>query len=212
MKSSKRTNLILNYLDELYQNPVCELNYSKPYELVIAVMLSAQTTDKRVNIVTHDLFLKYPSLKDLKNAEIKDLENIIRSLGSYKKKAYGIKEIAKILDEKYNGEVPCDRESLESLPMVGRKTTNVILSEIFDVPNIAVDTHVFRVSKRLKLAFKNDDVLEVEKRLKKKINKDRWSKFHLQMVLFGRYHCTAKKPECSNCKLKSICNYKEKGN
>lgn len=197
--------LILDYFDELIPNPICELNYNKPYELVIAVMLSAQTTDKRVNIVTKELFSKYPNLKSLKNADIKDIEKIIKSLGSYRKKANGVKEIARIIDEEYNGIVPNKREYLEKMPMVGRKTTNVILSEIYDIPNIAVDTHVFRVSKRLKLAYKKDDVIKVEEKLKRKIPKEKWNKFHLQTVLFGRYYCTAKNPKCENCKLKNIC-------
>ena len=200
-----KIELILNYFDELIKEPKCELNYNKPYELVIAVMLSAQTTDKRVNIVTKELFSKYPDLKALKSADVKDIENIIRSLGSYRKKAAGVKEISRILDEEYNGIVPTKRELLEQMPMVGRKTTNVILSEIYNIPNIAVDTHVFRVSKRLKLAYQKDDVIKVEEKLKRKIPKDRWNKFHLQAVLFGRYYCTAKNPKCETCKLKDIC-------
>ena len=160
-------NEIVNYLDELIPNPKCELNYNKDYELLIAVMLSAQTKDSRVNVVTEKLFSKYKTLEELANADISSLENIIRELGNYKKKASGIKEIAKELLLKYEGVVPNNRNALENMPMVGRKTTNVVLSVLFNEPNIAVDTHVFRVSKRLKLAKEEDDVLKVEQKLKR---------------------------------------------
>ena len=202
-----KIELILNYFDEIIKEPKCELNYNKPYELVIAVMLSAQTTDKRVNIVTKELFSKYPDLKTLKSADVKDIENIIRSLGSYKKKSAGVKEISRILDEEYNGIVPTKRELLEQMPMVGRKTTNVILSEIYNIPNIAVDTHVERVSKRLKLAYKNDSVLDVERKLQRKIDHDRWRKAHHLFIFFGRYKCKAKNPDCSNCPFSDFCTY-----
>ena len=196
---------ILNYLNEIIPNPVCELNYNKDYELLLAVMLSAQTKDARVNKVTKVLFNKYDSLEKLKNANIKDIENIIKELGNYHKKAEGVINIAKILDEKYNGKVVNNREILESLPMVGRKTTNVVLSELFNEPTIAVDTHVERVSKRLGLVKKDDDVLKVEEKLKRKFDKNIWSKLHKQFVLFGRYHCTSRNPSCDNCKLKKYC-------
>ncbi len=196
---------ILDYLNEVVPNPVCELNYNKDYELLIAVMLSAQTKDARVNKVTKVLFSKYDSLEKLKNASIKDIENIIKELGNYHKKAEGVINIAKILDEKYDGKVVNNREILESLPMVGRKTTNVVLSELFNEPTIAVDTHVERVSKRLGIAKKDDDVLKVEEKLKRNFDKDIWGRLHKQLVLFGRYHCTSRNPSCDNCKLKKYC-------
>ena len=196
---------ILNYLNEVVPNPVCELNYNKDYELLIAVMLSAQTKDARVNKVTKVLFSKYDSLEKLKNASIKDIENIIKELGNYYKKAEGVINIAKILDEKYDGKVVNNREILESLPMVGRKTTNVVLSELFNEPTIAVDTHVERVSKRLGIAKKDDDVLKVEEKLKRNFDKDIWGRLHKQLVLFGRYYCTSRNPSCDNCKLKKYC-------
>jgi endonuclease-3 len=168
-------------------------------------MLSAQTTDKRVNEVTNVLFNKYDNLSKLKNADIKDLETIIYPLGNYRKKAYNVKEIARILDEEYMGKVPQDRNLLEKLPGVGRKTVNVYYAEYLNIPAIAVDTHVERVCKRLNIAKEKDNVLIIEKKLMKNINKENWSKRHLQLVLFGRYHCKAKKPECANCKLKEIC-------
>lgn len=197
---------ILNYLDLLIPDPKCELNYSKDYEFLLAVMLSAQTKDLRVNKVTKVLFNKYDSLEKLKNANIKDIETIIKELGNYHKKAIAIIEIAKILDEDYNGVVLNNRKVLENMPMVGRKTTNVVLSELFNEPNIAVDTHVERVSKRLNLVKQNDNVLKVEKKLKRKFPKDKWSRLHKQLVLFGRYYCTSKNPKCENCKIKKYCN------
>lgn len=196
---------ILNYLNEIIPNPVCELNYNKDYELLLAVMLSAQTKDARVNKVTKVLFNKYDSLKKLKEANIKDIESIIKELGNYHKKSEAVINIAKILDEKYNGKVVNNRKVLENLPMVGRKTTNVVLSELFNEPTIAVDTHVERVSKRLGLVKKDDDVIKIEEKLKRKFDKNIWSKLHKQFVLFGRYYCTSKKPSCNKCKLQMYC-------
>lgn len=201
---------IENYLDELFPNPKCELNYNTDYELLISIVLSAQTTDKRVNMVTSILFDKYNSLEALKDANLKDLESIIRRIGSFRKKSEYIKEISRILVEEYDSKVPKDHELLVKLPGVGRKTANVFLAEYYNYPYIAVDTHVDRVSKRLGLAYKNDDVLKIEKKLEKKFKKEEWAKRHLQLVLFGRYHCKAIKPECTNCKLKDICKEKKK--
>ena len=199
---------MLSYLEELIPNPVCELNYNKDYELIIAVMLSAQTTDKRVNIVTKELFSKYNNIDKLAYAKEEDIDKIIHSLGNYTKKSKAVIEIAKQI-RKW-GYVPNNRTMLETLPMVGRKTVSVILSELFKEPNIAVDTHVERVSKRLGLAKEKSTVLEVENSLKKKIPKDKWCDTHLRMVHFGRYYCTAKKPNCNTCKLKDICKYKRR--
>jgi len=199
---------IESYLDELFPNPKCELNYNKDYELLIAVVLSAQTTDKRVNNVTEVLFKKYTTLETLKEANINDISKIIREIGTYRKKAVFVKEIARILHEEYNGIVPNNRKALESMPGVGRKTCNVVLSNIYNVPAIAVDTHVSRVSKRLGLVYKKDDVNVIEKKLMRKIKKENWSKRHHQLVLFGRYKCKAQKPECDTCKLFNICKEK----
>ena len=204
-----KTNSILSYLDELYPNPKCELDYNKDYELLIAIVLSAQTTDKRVNKVTKILFNKYKTLDELNNANIADISNIIKEIGTYNKKSIFIKEIAKKLVDDNNYIVPNDRKYIESLPGVGRKTANVFLSNIYDVPTIAVDTHVSRVSKRLSLAKDTDTVDIIEQKLMKKIPKDRWSKTHHQLVLFGRYKCKAVKPECNNCKLNDLCKYKK---
>lgn len=196
---------IIAYLDTIIPNPRCELEYSKDYELLIATMLSAQTTDKRVNEVTRALFKKYHSLKDLVDADIEDIKQIIRSIGTYNKKASNIKSIAKNLLEKSNGIVPNDRKFLESLDGVGRKTTNVVLSNIYNVPCIAVDTHVSRVSKRLGIAKETDDVVVVEKKLNKFFKDADLCRLHHQLVLFGRYYCKAIKPECENCGLKKYC-------
>lgn len=200
-----KIEVIENYIEDLLPNPKCELNYNKDYELLIAVMLSAQTTDKRVNKVTSILFNKYNSLEKLKEANLEDLKNIVRELGSYNKKALYIKEISRIIVDDYNGVMPRKRKNLESMPGVGRKTVNVVFGELEIEPNIAVDTHVERVSKRLGLAKEKDSVLEIEMKLRRKFKRDTWSKRHKQLVLFGRYYCKAIKPECDICKLKYIC-------
>ncbi len=199
---------LINYLDELFPNPHCELNYTKDYELLLAVMLSAQTTDKRVNQVTNILFKKYDTLEKLSEANINDIIDIIRPIGTFNKKAQNIISISKSLIKDYNGIVPNDRMYLESLSGVGRKTTNVVLANLYNVPCIAVDTHVSRVSKRLKLAKLTDDVLIVEKKLTKKLPKNKLTRMHHQLVLFGRYYCKAQHPLCDDCKLKEYCTKK----
>ncbi len=200
---------IISILDKYYPDARCELNYTKDYELLIATVLSAQCTDKRVNMVTKVLFNKY-DLKGLKEANIKEIENIIRPCGSHTKKAVYIKTIATRLIEDYQGIVPNNREYLESLPGVGRKTCNVVLSNIYNVPAIAVDTHVARVSIRLGLAKDGDTVSVIEQKLMKKFPKDKWSRLHHQFVLFGRYNCTARNPKCEECLFKNNCKYYKK--
>lgn len=197
---------IVNYLDSIIPNPKCELNYNKDYELLIATMLSAQTTDRRVNMVTEILFNKYPTLESLRNADVNDIKNIIKPIGTYNKKALNIINIANGLKE-FDDIVPNDRIFLESLSGVGRKTTNVVLSNIYNVPCIAVDTHVQRVSKRLGIT-KSDDVLKIEKRLYKFFKGEDLCRLHHQLVLFGRYYCKAINPECKNCGLKNKCKRK----
>lgn len=196
-------------LDVMFPDAKCELNYNKDYELLIATVLSAQCTDKRVNEVTKVLFSKY-DIFSLAGADKKDIENIIRSCGSYTKKSQYLISIAKSLIENYDGIVPNDREYLESLPGVGRKTANVVLSNLYNVAAIAVDTHVERVSKRLRLASKKDSVLEVENKLMKKIPKDLWGRSHHQLVLFGRYICKARGPECDRCAFIDDCKSNDK--
>ena len=196
---------ILSYLDELFPNPRCELEFNKDYELLIAVVLSAQTTDKKVNSVTENLFKKYPTLEDLNDASIEDIKSILKPIGTYNKKAVFVKEIAHFLLDKYDGKVPKTHKELEIIPGVGHKSANVVLGVLYNIPTFAVDTHVSRVSKRLGLVKSKDDVTAIEKKLKKKINKERWVRTHHQLVLFGRYYCKAIKPECDSCKLKDLC-------
>ena len=196
---------ILEVLDELFPNPKCELEFNKDYELLIAVVLSAQTTDKRVNEVTNVLFDKYKTLEELSNADIDDISKIIKPIGTFNKKSKFIKEICKYLLERYNGIVPMTHKELEIIPGVGHKTANVVLGVLYNIPTFAVDTHVSRVSKRLNLVKPIDDVEKIEKKLKRRVPKEKWTNTHHQMVLFGRYYCKAVKPVCETCKLKDIC-------
>ncbi len=192
-----KSNEVLELLDKLFPDARCELNYNKDYELLIATILSAQSTDKRVNTVTPILFEKY-DIFSLAEALEKDIEKIIYPVGTYKRKAEYIVGVAKSLVRDYNGIVPNNREYLESLPGVGRKTCNVVLSNIYNVPAIAVDTHVSRVSNRLGLS-KSTDVTKIERDLMKFFPKEKWSKTHRQLVLFGRYICKSQKPDCQKC-------------
>ena len=203
-----KTNELMSKLDIMIPNPRCELEYNKDYELLIATVLSAQCTDARVNKVTKVLFEKYDTLEKLKDANIEDVKDIIKPIGTFNKKSLNIISIANRLIKDYNGVVPNDRKYLESLDGVGRKTTNVVLANLYNESCIAVDTHVSRVSKRLGIARKNDDVLVIEKKLNKKFSKNKLNRLHHQLVLFGRYYCKAKNPNCVNCKLKEICKEK----
>lgn len=201
MKSS-----FYEYLDYYIPNPKCELNYSTDYELLIATVLSAQCTDKRVNEVTKILF-KY-NLEEISLMSIDDIEKIIRSCGSYTKKAVYVKNIADILLHDYNGKVPNSREILETFPGVGPKTCSVVLKNIYNVPAIPVDTHVERVCKRLGVVFNNATPRDVEEILKNGIPVDKWNRVSEQILLFGRYYCTAINPKCDNCLFKDFCKYK----
>ena len=207
-----KTNIkpLLDYLDELFPSARCELFYSKDYELVIAVMLSAQTTDKSVNAVTPILFNKYPSLEALNNAPLSDIEEILKPIGLYKNKAKNLKGIVKSLIEDFGGVVPSDKNELQKLPGVGNKTAGVIRAEIFQIPDLPVDTHILRISKRLKLASKDDEPIDVEMKLKKIIPEERWIKSHHQLIHFGRYFCTARNPQCEKCKISDMCTNKIK--
>ena len=202
-----KTNItpLLSYLDELFPNAKCELFYTKDYELVIAVMLSAQTTDKSVNTVTSVLFNKYQSLDALNEAPLEDIENIIKQIGLYKNKAKNLKGIVKDLIERFNYQVPSDKDLLMTLPGVGNKTAGVIRAEIFKIPDLPVDTHILRIAKRLKLAKKDDEPIDVEHKLKKLIPEERWIKSHHQLIHFGRYFCTARSPMCEKCKISDMC-------
>ena len=207
-----KTNIqpLLDYLDELFPSARCELLYTKDYELVIAVMLSAQTTDKSVNAVTPILFKKYPSLEELNTAPLKDIEEIIKPIGLYKNKAKNLKGIVKGLCERFKGQVPSDKDLLMTLPGVGNKTAGVIRAEIFHIPDLPVDTHILRISKRLNLAKKDDEPIDVEMKLKKLIPEERWIKSHHQLIHFGRYFCTARNPHCQECKISDMCMNKAK--
>ena len=193
-------------LDIMIPNPKCSLNYTKDYELLIATVLSAQCTDERVNMVTPVLWSKY-DIFTLAKANVNDVREIIRPLGNMNKRSEYIITIAKSLVKDCNGKVPNDREYLESLPGVGRKTTNVVLANIYNENLIAVDTHVERVAKRLELADPDDSVLEVEQKLIKAFDNNQLLKMHHQLLLFGRYICTARNPKCSECLFKNECKF-----
>lgn len=204
-------NEILETLDQLFPDARCELEHSNNYEMVVAVILSAQTTDVSVNKVTKSLFQKYPTAESLANADIKDIEHEICSLGLYRNKAKAIQQMAKELITRFDGVVPNTMKELTTLPGVGRKCANVILSECYNIPSLAVDTHVNRVSKRLGLAKKDDSLLDVERKLKRKIPRDKWIKSHHQFIFFGRYLCHSRNPKCDKCPFTSICkDYKSK--
>ncbi|MCX4248340.1 MAG: endonuclease III [Bacilli bacterium] len=191
-------------LDEIVPNPQCTLEYSRDYELLIATVLSAQCTDERVNKVTKVLFEKY-DIFALAKLKPEDIIDIIRPCGNMNKKSKYIVDIAKKLVSEYNGQVPNNREFLESLPGVGRKTANVVLGNIYNEPTFAVDTHVERVSKRLGLAASNDDVLTVENKLMQIFPKEKWIYLHHQLLLFGRHTCLSRNPLCQSCKMKKYC-------
>lgn len=205
-----KTKIIREYFDELLPSASCELNYNSDYGFLIAVMLSAQCTDKKVNIVTEKLFSKYKTLSELNDAPLEEIEEFLKPLGLFKNKAKNLKEITNDLLNKFNGVVPSSKEDLMSLKGVGNKTSNVVRIELFKIPEFPVDTHVFRVSKRLGLAAEEDDVYEVEKKLKKIFPSDSWILLHHQFIHFGRYYCKAKSPSCLNCKLRGICTYSKK--
>ena len=192
-------------MDEQYPHVGCELFYIQDYELVIAVMLSAQTTDISVNKVTKVLFKKYPTLESLAKADLSDIEDIIHFIGLYKNKAKNVLAIAQTLLEKYDGKLPSDKDELQKLPGVGNKTAGVIRCEIFQIPDLPVDTHILRISKRLKLALDSDDATQTELKLKKIFPKERWIKTHHQLIHFGRDICLARNPQCEKCKLAEIC-------
>ena len=199
---------IYHKLSELFPNAHCELNYKNPFEMIIATLLSAQTTDISVNKVTPKLFEKYPDPETLMNADIFEVMEIIKSIGLYKNKAKNIIALSKELVLKYRGKVIPDFNTLITLPGVGRKTANVVLAEVFDIPRIAVDTHVLRVSNIL--GFSNsDNPLKVEEDLMKIYDEYLWKDVHLKLLFFGRYMCKAQKPLCDQCPFSNVCNYKK---
>ncbi|WP_340017790.1 endonuclease III [Paenibacillus sp. FSL H3-0457] len=196
---------ILETMEAMFPDAHCELNHSNAFELTVAVLLSAQCTDETVNKVTADLFQKYRSPADYLTVSLEELEQDIRRIGLYRNKAKHIQNMCRILIEQYGGDVPQEHDQLVTLPGVGRKTANVVVSNAFGVPAIAVDTHVERVSKRLALAGWDDSVLEVEKKLMKRVPRDEWTLTHHRFIFFGRYHCKAQNPACHICPLLDIC-------
>ena len=206
----KKEEHILEVLEQMFPDAHVELNHQNTFELLIAVVLSAQTTDVGVNKITPALFKAYPTPYEMMQANITDIEDKIKTIGLYRNKAKNIILLSKQLVEKHQGVVPGEREDLESLPGVGRKTANVVLSNAFGIPALAVDTHVARVSIRLGLAKKDDSVFEIEKKLMQKLPREKWQKAHHQFIFFGRYHCLAKNPKCNNCPLFDICKYENK--
>lgn len=206
MKNKKEIDEILDMLEEIYPDAECELNYTTPFELLVATMLSAQTTDVKVNQVTDKLFKEYTSPEDFFQADITDLENAIKVIGLYRNKAKNLKKMSEMLINDYDGEVPDKKEELVKLAGVGTKTANVVLSNAFGVPAIAVDTHVFRVGNRIGMAS-GKDVKITEDQLKENIKKDRWSRAHHLLIFHGRRCCKARKPDCENCKINFMCEF-----
>ena len=207
MLTKEQFKEISNYLDSLFPDAKCELFYTQDYELAIAVMLSAQTTDKSVNNVTSHFFKKYPTVKSIVDADINDIENEIRSLGLYKNKAKNIKGIAEVLYHDFDSKLPSDKDELQKLPGIGNKSAGVIRCEVFKIPDLPVDTHIIRISNRLGIATKNDEPIDIEQKLKKIIPEESWIKSHHQLIHFGRYFCTARNPKCNECKIKKYCRY-----
>ncbi|KWZ66814.1 endonuclease III [Bacillus altitudinis] len=210
MLSKKQINECLDIIGDMFPEAECELVHSNPFELVIAVALSAQCTDVLVNKVTKHLFQKYKTPEDYLSVTLEELQQDIRSIGLYRNKAKNIQKLSQMLIEDYGGEVPRDRDELIKLPGVGRKTANVVVSVAFGIPAIAVDTHVERVSKRLGICRWKDSVLEVEQTLMKKVPKEDWSVTHHRLIFFGRYHCKAQRPQCESCPLLDMCREGQK--
>lgn len=200
---------VLEKLEEKYPDAKCELNHKNAFELLIATILSAQSTDKRVNIVTKDLFKEYNSPKKFLELTQEELEEKIRTIGFYRNKSKNILGACRLLVEEYDSKVPNDRKNLERLPGVGRKTASVVLSNAFSQNAIAVDTHVFRVSNRIGLA-KSDNVLDTEKDLMKNIDEKMWSKAHHLLIFHGRRTCKARNPLCEECNILNLCEYYNK--
>lgn len=205
MLNKQQIRFCLDEIGRMYPDAHCELIHENPFELVIAVALSAQCTDALVNKVTAKLFQKYKTPEDYLAVDIEELMNDIRSIGLYRNKAKNIQKLCRLLMDEYNGQLPEDRDELMKFPGVGRKTANVVVSVAFGVPAIAVDTHVERVSKRLGICRYKDSVLEVENTLMKKIPKEEWSTTHHRLIFFGRYFCKAQNPNCKECPLLEIC-------
>lgn len=201
---------ILDTLYQMYPDATCELDFSTNEQLAIAVILSAQTTDISVNKVTPRLFEKYKTIDDLANGNEEDIMDCIHSIGLYRNKAKNIKLFAQQLLERHDGKLPNNENELRNLAGIGRKTANVVLGVGFNIPALAVDTHVDRVSHRLGLVTSKANVLQTELQLKRKIPKEEWIVSHHSLLFFGRYHCLARNPKCNICPLSDICRYYKK--
>ncbi|HEY9576633.1 MAG TPA: endonuclease III [Pseudobacillus sp.] len=210
MLNKTQIRYCLDTIADMFPEAHCELRHDNSFELVIAVLLSAQCTDALVNKVTKDLFDKYKTPEDYLAVPLEELQEDIRSIGLFRNKAKNIQKLCRILVEEMNGEVPRTQEELVKLPGVGRKTANVVASVAFGVPAIAVDTHVERVSKRLGFCRWKDSVTEVEETLMRKIPKEEWSVTHHRLIFFGRYHCKAQSPQCEICPLLDLCREGQK--
>ncbi len=209
MNKSERIVKVLEILEEIYRDTTTALNYTTPFQLLVSTMLAAQSTDVRVNIVTKDFFVKYPDAKSMSRLSVDEIISFIKTVGLYKTKAKNLAATCKILSENYEDDIPGTREELVKLPGVGRKTANVVLSIAKNVPAIAVDTHVFRLSNRIGLA-KAKDVLKTEKQLMKNIPKEKWTEAHHWLIWHGRKICKARKPLCRECPISEYCTYKKK--
>ena len=205
----EQTADVINKLEMMHPEAACALNHRSRFELLVAVVLSAQTTDVSVNKVTPALFERYPDPESLAAADPADVAEIIKTIGLYKNKSQNIVKLAGKLIEEYDGEVPGDFDKLTALPGVGRKTANVILAEAFGEPAIAVDTHVFRVANRIGLTDAKDPN-NTEDQLKKRLLKEQWIRAHHLLIFHGRKVCHARKPDCASCALNDICLYKDK--
>ncbi|PQC28045.1 endonuclease III [Enterococcus mundtii] len=205
MLGKQRTMEAFEKMYEMFPEAHGELQHKNPYELLIAVILSAQATDVSVNKATPALFEAFPTPEDLAQAPLEEIISKIKTIGLYRNKAKNIKACAQQLIDQFGGQVPQTREELVSLPGVGRKTANVVLGDAFGVPAIAVDTHVERVTKRLRICKLDASVQEVEQTLMKKVPEDLWVKTHHTLIFFGRYHCTARSPRCEVCPLLDMC-------
>lgn len=210
MVSNKKALQMIDVISDMFPDAECELKHDNPFQLTIAVLLSAQTTDNSVNKVTAKLFQKYHTAEDFLQVPQEELENDIRTIGLYRNKAKNIQKLCRSLLDKFNGEIPRTHKELESLAGVGRKTANVVMSVAFDEPSLAVDTHVERVSKRLGICRWKDNVRQVEAKLCKVVPRERWNRTHHQFIFFGRYHCLARAPKCDVCPLFDDCREGQK--
>lgn len=205
MLTKKNWEFALEQFETMFPDAHCELVHDNAFELLIATLLSAQCTDVLVNRVTADLFEKYKTPEDYVAVDIEELQEDIRSIGLYRNKSKNIQKLSELLINEYGSEVPADRDTMMTFPGVGRKTANVVVSNAFGIPALAVDTHVERVAKRLGMNRWKDSPLQVEEKIMRWTPKEKWTDTHHQIIFFGRYHCKAQRPNCGECPLLSIC-------